>query len=73
MAKKPDETPATRSIPLHAEPETFIVGLRKLGPKKYSVVTGTLSSPIVDLATDPLEYAAEAMKLSIHKMLQVIP
>ncbi len=55
------------------EPDIHIVGLKKLGPKRYSVVTGTVASPVIDTTTDPLEYAAEAMKLAIHKLLQNIP
>ncbi len=72
MSKKP-EASAPRAPPIPAEPESFIVGLRKMGPKRYQVVTGTLSEPIFNTTEDPLEYACEALKLSVHKMLQIIP
>lgn len=67
--------PTPRSLPIPVEPETFIVGLRKIGPKdkigqtRYAVVTGTLSNPIIDPTPEPLEFAAEMMKRGIHHLL----
>ncbi len=68
MAK--DVKPSAPSVP---PPETFIAGIRKLGPQRYAVVTGTIANPIVDTVAQPLEYAAEAMKLAVLKMLNVMP
>lgn len=49
------------------------VGIKKVAPMKYAVVTGTLDNPVVDTVAQPLEYAAEAAKLAWHKLLDVIP
>ncbi len=53
--------------------DVHFVGLRKVGPQKYAVVTGTLANPVVDSVAQPLEYAAEAAKLAWHKLLDVVP
>lgn len=53
--------------------DVHFVGLRKVAPMKYAVVTGTLGSPIVDNVAQPLEYAAEAAKLAWHKLLDQVP
>lgn len=54
-------------------PEVHIVGLTKVAPNRYAVVTGTAANPIVDNVSQPLEYAAETLKVALLKMLQVMP
>ena len=65
MAKKPliPDPPA----------EIHIVGLTKVAPNRYAVVTGTAANPIVDGVNQPLEYAAEALKVALLRMLTVMP
>lgn len=65
MAKKPliPDPPA----------EIHIVGLMKVAPNRYAVVTGTAANPIVDGVNQPLEYASEALKVAVLRMLQVLP
>lgn len=55
------------------EAEVHIVGLRKVGPGRYAVVTGTLSNPVTDNISQPLEYTAEAMKVAMRRLLTVVP
>ncbi len=54
-------------------PEIFMVGLVKTSPGRYAIVTGTASNPLVDTVSQPLEYAAEGLKVAVLKMLQVVP
>lgn len=65
-----------------AKPKTLVpdppadihfVGLQKTGPNRYAVVTGTVANPIVDTVSQPMEYASEAMKVALLRLLQVIP
>lgn len=53
--------------------EIHIVGLQKVSPGRYAMVTGTVSNPIIDNITQPLEYSAEGLKKAIMHMLMVIP
>lgn len=53
-----------------APPDIHIVGLTKTGPNRYAVVSGTVATPVVDTVSQPLEYAAEAMKVAILRMLE---
>ena len=55
------------------QPEIHIVGLVKTGPNRYAVVTGTVANPLTDTVSQPLEYGAEAMKVALLRMLQVMP
>lgn len=68
MAK--DVKPSAPAVPLA---DVHFVGLKKVGPMKYAVVSGTLGNPVVDTVAQPLEYAAEAAKLAWHKLLDVVP
>ena len=65
MAKKPliPDPPA----------EIHIVGLTKVAPNRYAVVTGTAANPIIDGVSQPMEYASEALKIAVLRMLQVMP
>lgn len=54
-------------------PEIRLVGLAKIGPGKYAVVTGGPGNLTIDKTTDPLEYASEAMKRAIHHLLANMP
>lgn len=53
--------------------EVHIVGLTKVAPNRYAVVTGTAANPIVDGVSQPMEYAAEALKVALLRMLTVMP
>ncbi len=70
MAK---EKPADVIVPPNPLADVHFVGLRKVGPMKYSVVTGTLGAPVVDSVAQPLEYAAEAAKIAWHKLIDAVP
>lgn len=65
--RKGDPTPTAEA------PEVHIVGLTKVAPNRYAVVTGTAANHIVDNVSQPLEYAAETLKVALLKMLQVMP
>ena len=65
MAKKPE--------PVAVEAEIHIVGLVKKSPGRYAIVTGTASNPIIDTVSQPLEYAAETLKVAVMRMLMVVP
>ncbi len=71
MAKQPE--PAGAKATAQAKPEIHIIGLTKVGPARYAVVTGTTDKPVVDTVSQPLEYAAEAMKVAVLRLVQVIP
>lgn len=80
MKKSVEATPAPAAPSVGGEPEIYIVGLKKFGPGKYCVVTGTTAKPILDVSekdkeivTNPLEYASEGLKLAVHKLLLTIP
>jgi hypothetical protein len=61
--------------PLVPDPpaEIHIVGLTKTAPNRYAIVTGTAANPLVDTVSQPLEYAAETMKVALLKMLETVP
>lgn len=70
--KKPPEPPKSPLADVH------FVGIMKVAPRKYAVVTGTLGHPVVDSVngepvTQPLEYAAEAAKIAWHRLLDLVP
>ncbi len=50
-----------------------IVGLTKIGPRAYAVVTGTADKPVIDSVAQPLEYACEALKIATLSMLEKMP
>lgn len=54
-------------------PDIHIIGLKKLGPHSYAVVTGTVANPVVDSTPDRFEFAVEAMKLAGLKMIENMP
>ncbi len=58
---------------VQAAPDIHIVGLVKTGPNRYAVVTGTTANPLTDTVSQPLEYASEAMKVAMLRLLQVVP
>jgi hypothetical protein len=60
------------SSPLPTD-EIHIIGLKKTGPNRYALVTGTVSHPVVDTVSNPLEYVAETIKKAIIRLLEVVP
>ncbi len=70
MAKPPRPTTPE---PIATQPEIWIVGLLKTGNDRYAVVTGTAANPIVNVGSDPINYALEACKAALHKLGQTIP
>ncbi len=74
-SKVPLDVNDVGQIVTYANPlsDVHFVGLKKVGPMKYAVVSGTLGAPVVDNVAQPLEYAAEAAKLAWHKLLDVVP
>jgi len=61
--------------PKTAEPvlEIHIVGLVKVAPGRYSVVTGTVAHPRIDTTTEPLEYAARSAQVAMLRMVGIVP
>ncbi len=59
--------------PEPAKAEVYIVGLTKVGPNRYSVVTGTLTAPVVDKVSEPLEYACDSLMTALAQMQRIIP
>lgn len=56
-----------------AEPEIHIVGLMKVSPGRYSVVTGTVARPRIDTTTEPLEYAARSAQVAMLRLVGIVP
>lgn len=71
MAKEPKLR--IEDVPEPVGADIHIVGLKKIAPMRYAVVTGTAAKPVVDTVSQPLEYASEAMKLALLRMLEVVP
>lgn len=71
---RPDVKTVVAPVPTAPpEPDVHIVGLKKIAPMRYAVVTGTIANPVVDTAQQPLEYASEAMKIAVLRMLNILP
>ena len=55
----------------------FVCGLRKVGPRQYTVVSGRIidGEPHfkVDGVAQPLEHAAELLRIEFQKLISVIP
>lgn len=55
----------------------YMCGLRKIGPRKYSVVYGRcvdgVPSFTVEEAAQPLEFAAVELREVLHKVVGIIP
>jgi len=59
------------------ETRDFVAGIRKVGPNSYRVVTGLIvdgmASLKVDAVEQPLEHAAETLKIAFRKLLAEAP
>jgi hypothetical protein len=55
----------------------YVCGLRRVGPSRYSLVTGTVVGGVVDLKVDPvsqsLDHAAEELRGEFQKLMETIP
>lgn len=56
----------------------YVAGLRKTGPGQYAVVTGVVvDGEVLDWKADsvaqPLQFAAEALRLALRKLLDETP
>ncbi len=73
MAPRPIKSP---------EPEgpvvtDYVCGLRKIGPSKYSVVSGRIIDGVVELKVEPISedlgHSAEALRSEFQKLVKFIP
>lgn len=64
---------AKPTVAIPVAPEIHIVGLTRVAPSRYAVVTGTATHPVIDTVSQPLEYAAETLKVALLRLLQVVP
>ena len=55
----------------------FVCGLRKVGPQRYSLVTGKVVNGVpelkVDEAAQKQEFAAEELRIAMQKLMAEIP
>ncbi len=55
----------------------FVCGLRRVGPSKYSLVTGRVVDGVPDLRVDgvsqSLDHAAEELRAEFQKLMETIP
>lgn len=58
---------------IEVKPDIYIVGLTRTGPNRFAIVTGTVASPKIDVVSQPLEYAAESLKMAMLNLMQTVP
>ncbi len=67
MARQPQPSPVV----------DFVCGLRKVGPQKYSLVTGRIVDGVpelkVDAVSQPQDHAAMELRVAFQKLMGEIP